>query len=398
MSDFFIGRQPVYDRELQTYAYELSAIPDHEHGDHPAHQIDDSQFIINAFLEIGLDRLARNHYAVISLNEQLINNGIILSLPSNRMILKIPAGIKVDNHITQSIDALNKKGFIVSLDNYLQHPQLEALSSHARIINLDIKELDHRTITKHAKQLKKRPVILCASNVSTHEDYELCRDLEIDYFQGYFLSRPKMISGESLDANQLSIMKLLAILHNPETDTDTIDDIISKDISLSYKILKLINSAFFTLSTKIDSIHHAIVMLGRKQLCSWASIMALTSLDNKPSEQVQNAMIRAKSCELLAEKSGLDHSDSFFTVGMFSALDLLMDHELEELITPLPLADNITAALLQHQGEMGDALNCALAQETADWENIRFQSLTANELSGINIAAIQWTAEVLNSI
>jgi len=139
-------------------------------------------------------------------------------------------------------------------------------------------------------------------------------------------------------------------------------------------------------------------MLGRKQLCTWASMMALSGMDNKPREQVRISMVRARSCELLAEKANLKPADSFFTVGMFSSLDLLMDRSLEELISPLPLADNIIAALLNREGDLGDAINCTLAQEEGDWINIRFADLSMDDLSDINIDAINWAEDVLNSI
>ena len=198
--------------------------------------------------------------------------------------------------------------------------------------------------------------------------------------------------------NQMTIMNLLSIMHNPETDIDTIDDVISKDVSLSYKILKLINSAFFTRANEIESIRHAIVMLGRKQLCSWASMMALTGLNDKPQEQVRIAMIRAKSCELLAEHAQLTALDSFFTVGMFSALDLLMDQSLENLITPLPLTDNIINALLNREGKFGAALKCSLAQETSDWDNAQFEQLDEQQLASIHMTALNWADEVLKTL
>jgi len=139
-------------------------------------------------------------------------------------------------------------------------------------------------------------------------------------------------------------------------------------------------------------------MLGRKQLCTWASMMALSGMDNKPREQIRISMIRARSCELLAEKAGLKPADSFFTVGMFSSLDLLMDRSLEELIAPLPLADNVIAALLNREGDLGEAINCTLAQEEGDWMNIRFADLSPEDLSDINIEAINWAEDVLNNI
>ena len=314
------------------------------------------------------------------------------------MILKIPSYVNVTNKLIDGVEKLAEAGFKLALDNYLQHPPLQALSSLASIIDINIENLKTSEIRAHLKILKKLHPIILADHVKTHEEYETCRDVGVDYIQGYFLNRPKIITGQSLDSNRMSIINLLSTLYSPDTDTETIVDVISKDIALSYKILQLMNSAFFSRSTKIDSIQHAIVMLGRKQLCTWASMTALTGMDDKPREQVRISMIRARSCELLAEKARLEQPDSFFTVGMFSSLDLLMDRSLEELINPLPLADNVVAALLNREGDLGDALNCTLSQEQEDWVNIRFANLSQEDLSDVNIEAINWAEDVLNNI
>jgi len=399
MAEIFVGRQPIYTQDLDVYAYELMP---HLPGDNSDKSIEadkaTSQVIINAFMEIGIDKLVGKKTAFITLTEHFLQSDYELPLPADRVILKIPAYVNVSPEVIAGTERLANSGFKLALDNYLQHPQLQPLASMASVIDINIENLAETEIAAHLKILKKLHPIILADHVKTHDEYETCRNVGVDYIQGYFLNRPRIVRGESLDSNQMSIINLLSTLHNPDTDTDTIVDVISKDVALSYKMLQLMNSAFFSRSTKIDSIQHATVMLGRKQLCTWASMMALSGMDDKPREQVRISMVRARSCELLAEKAGLKQTDTFFTVGMFSSLDLLMDKSLEDLISPLPLADNITAALLNREGELGDALNCTLAQEEGDWVNIRFAELTTDDLSDVNIEAINWAEDVLNSI
>jgi len=399
MAEIFVGRQPIYTRDLDVYAYELMSHPVNQSD---ADNIDSdkatSQVIINAFMEIGIDKLVGNKIAFLTLTEHFLQSDYELPLPADRVILKIPAYVNITEEVIAGAKRLTEAGFKLALDNYLQHPSLQPLASMASIIDINIENLPAAEIRDHLKVLKKLHPIILADHVKTHDEYDTCREVGVDYIQGYFLNRPRIVSGESLDSNQMSIINLLSTLHNPETDTDTIVDVISKDVALSYKILQLMNSAFFSRSTKIESIQHATVMLGRKQLCTWASMMALSGMDDKPREQVRISMVRARSCELLAEKAGMKQTDSFFTVGMFSSLDLLMNRSLEELISPLPLADNITAALLNREGELGNALNCTLAQEEGDWINIRFADLSTDDLSDVNIEAINWAEDVLNSI
>lgn len=399
MAEIFVGRQPIYTRDLDIYAYELMS---HTAIDDNAESIEadmaTSQVIINAFMEIGIDKLVGKKTAFITLTEHFLKSDYELPLPTDRVILKIPSYINVTDDLIKGTKRLADAGFKLALDNYLQHPALQALASMASVIDINIENLSITEIRAHLKILKKLHPIILADHVKDHDAYDICREVGVDYIQGYFLNRPRIISGEAINSNQMSIINLLSILHNPETDTDTVVDTISKDVALSYKILQLMNSAFFSRSSKIDSIQHAIVMLGRKQLCSWASMLTLSGMDNKPREQVRISMIRARSCELLAQKANLKPTDSFFTVGMFSSLDLLMDRSLEDLISPLPLADNVAAALLNREGDLGEAINCTLAQEEGDWINIRFADLSTEALTDINIEAINWADDVLNNI
>ena len=400
MSEIHVGRQPIYNRDLEIYAYELMSHgqEDVTPGNAALADKTTSQVIINAFMEIGIDNIVGKNIAFLKLAERFLNTDAPLPLPNTKVILKIPGYINVDSAVIAGAARLAKAGFKLALDNYLVHPHLQPLANMATMIDMNIESLDKPTLAAYIKILKKLHPLVLVDYVKTYAEYEYCRDHGVDYFQGYFLSRPRIVSSEALATNKMSIMNLMATLHNPDTETDVIEQVITRDVSLSYKILKMINSAFFNAPKKIDSIRHAVMMLGRKQLCIWASMMALTGMDDKPREQVRLAMIRAKACELLAQKAGLKPLDSYFTVGMFSALDILMDRTLEDLIIPLPLTHNITAALLNREGELGAALNCVLAQETADWLNIRFAKLATNDLTATNIESIQWAEEVLNSL
>jgi len=398
MAEIFVGRQPIYTRDLEVYAYELMPHLTSDTEEAQSADTKTSQVIINSFMEIGIDKLVGKKIAFLTLTEHFLLSDYELPLPTDRVILKIPSNIGITPELVSGVENLTKAGFKLAIDNYLQYPELQALASMASIIDINIEGLSDAEIRAHLRMLKKLNPIVLADHVSTHEQYEICRDAGADYFQGYFLNRPRIVKGESLDSNQMSVINLLSTLHNPETDTDTIVNVISKDISLSYKLVQLMNSAFFSRNSKIDSIQHATVMLGRKQLCTWASMMVLSGMDDKPREQVRISMIRARSCELLATKAELPNADVFFTVGMFSSLDLLLNQSLEDLISPLPLADNISAALLNREGELGEALNCTLAQEQGDWVNTRFANLTAEDLSDVNIEAINWAEDVLNNI
>lgn len=261
MAEIFVGRQPIYTRDLDVYAYELmphhlDAATQDASQSHPNDNLNadqaTSQVIINAFMEIGIDQLVGSKMAFITLTEHFLESDYELPLPSDKVILKIPSYVNVTPELIAGCERLTSAGFKLALDNYLKHPALQPLANLASIIDFNIQQLKSAEIKAHLKMLKRLNPIVLADHVESHDEYEICRDAGADYIQGYFLNRPRIIGGESLDSNQMSVINLLSTLHNPETDIETIVDVISRDVALSYKLLQLMNSAFFSRSSKIE--------------------------------------------------------------------------------------------------------------------------------------------------
>ena len=250
----------------------------------------------------------------------------------------------------------------------------------------------------YLKKLRKLKKPLLALKVESLAEYEAYRDLGFSYFQGYFLSRPRTLKATKLSENKIAVVNLIRAIYDINTDNAEIIRLISEDITLSYKLLKLINSPLFGLRTKIDSIKHAVVLLGRKTLRTWVSMLALSTIDDRPIEITKIAMTRAKMCELLAEQAGLDSKESYFTVGIFSALDILMDVPLNKAVDSLPLSDAVRSALLKREGRMGEALCCTLAYEQSNWSNVSFHGLSTKQVIESYIQAVEWASKVMVSI
>ena len=401
MSDIYVGRQPIYNSNLGIYGYELLF----RAGVGNAATMGDlsadgatSTTIINSFLEIGLDKLVGKGFAFINLTEQFLLVEDALPISPEQVVLEVLEDIPVNAQLLKAMERLKKAGFIVALDDYIFNPSHKPLVALADIIKIDIMQLSQKELIQHVKILKKFKAKLLAEKVETLDEFEFCQKLGFDYFQGYFLSRPRIIKSTSLPTNKLAVLNLLSILQNPDSELEELEEAISFDVSISYKILKLINSAFFNFTRKVESIKHAIVILGRNQLRSWASMLALSKMDDRPSEMIHLAMTRAKMCEILADKARLKPQDTFFTVGLFSALDILMERDIAEVIEPLPLSQDVVDALLNKQGVMGEALKCVLAYELSDFDNAKFQNLEANDLFVANVEAVSWANMVIETL
>ena len=395
MSEIFIGRQPIYDRKLGVYAYELlfraadmntATITD---GDKAT-----SDVIINTFLEIGLDNIVGDRLAFINLTRSFFVNEHSISLPKDRVALELLEDIEADDEVVAGVKRLSDQGYTIALDDFIYHESLKPLVQLADIIKIDIMALDRDEVRDHVQALREHPPLLLAEKVETQEEFDYCMELGFDYFQGYFFAQPKVIRGQRLPNNRLAILKLLSQLQDPDISPQQLEDLIAQDVAFSYRILRYVNSASFAMPRTIESIQQAVVFLGLQSIKSWTTLLAMSQVDNKPAELVITALVRAKMAEELAKAQKADRPDSFFTVGLFSALDALMDNTMEEILTQLPLADHISDALLHRKGLHGEVLSSVLAYERGQWDRIPATRLKRSRIRDCYLTAVQWAADI----
>ena len=399
MQDIFVGRQPIYDRDLNVVAYELLFRSGTENragpldGDQAT-----SQVILNAFVEIGLDRVVGACPAYVNLTRNLLLDDESLPLPPERAVLEVLEDVPVDAALLQALGRLRARGYTIALDDFVLDPGREALLEHARIVKLDLQRLTAPELDAHITALRPYDLTLLAEKVETHAELEQCRALGFEYFQGYFFSRPKIVTGQRIPANRLTILQLLAELQNPHIEVEELEQLIRRDVALSYRLLRYINSAFFALPREVDSIRQAVIYLGLKAIRTWATLIALSGIDDKPHELMTTAMVRAKMCELLAEARKLPVRESCFTAGLFSALDALMDMPMESVVESLPLSAEITGALLGREGTIGRTLTQVLDYEQARWQHMDRADLSAAQLTDIYLQAVEWAQEVTRAL
>ena len=400
MSNIFIGRQAIYDRKQGVYAYELlfrSAqqrnVADIVDGDKAT-----SNVIVNTFMEIGLEKIVGDKLAFINLTRTFFVDENTISLPRDRVVLELLEDIEADEAVVAGVTRLRQQGYSIALDDFIYHESLQPLVELADIIKIDIMALNHDEIRDHVTRLRKPSLRLLAEKVETRDEYDFCRELGFDYFQGYFFAQPKIIQGRRLPNNRLAILKLLSQLQDPDITPEELENLIVQDVTLSFKILRYVNSAAVALSRKIDSIRQAVVILGMATIRSWTTLLAMSQIDDKPTELVIIAMIRAKMAENMARARKEPDPDVYFTVGLFSALDALMDNSMEEILTQLPLADHITEALLHHRGAHGKTLSCVLAYERGEWENIHSEALGSTAIRDAYLSAVQWANDICQAL
>lgn len=396
MTEIFIGRQPIFNQQMQIFAYELlfrgNASTD------TANVIDGdsatSQVMINALVDIGLNNIVGPHPAFINLTRMFVTNPDLVILPPGDTVLEILEDIEPNEQIVNALNVLKQQGHTIALDDFVYDHKFHEFIDLADIIKIDVMTLDNETVETHAKQLKTLGKKLLAEKVETYVEFEWLKGLGFDYYQGYFFARPALISGKTITANQINLLMLIAEINNPEVEIEQLSKIIGSDVSLSHKLLKFINSPISGLRTEVDSIKQAVVLLGMTTIRNWATVMALANGSGKPIELSKSALVRGRCCELLATAARLPKPESCFTVGLFSTLDAMLDQPLDILLSELPLAQSAKLALLRGDGEFGQALGCTLAMERNEESMQGYYNLSVAELGGIYLQALQWADEM----
>jgi EAL and modified HD-GYP domain-containing signal transduction protein len=392
MSDVFVARQAIFDRDLNVVGYELlyrrAAEDDRavfDDADRVSYQV-----VLSSFLDIGLDQIVGETPAFLNLTRGFFLASGNVPFPKDRVVLELLEDVKVDALLIEKLQGYTRQGYRLALDDFVYRPELEPLLELADIVKLDVLAHDLDGLERQVDLLRPFDVMLLAEKVETPEQYDRCADLGFDFFQGFFLCRPKVLRGQQVPANRLSILRLLAKLQDPQVELDVLDRIIREDLSLSYKLLRLINSAFYGMSTRIESIRQTLVLLGLQRIRAWVGLLTLAGLEDKPHELVLASMVRAKMCERLAELMGRPAADVYFTVGMFSMLDALLDLPMTEVLESLPLSEDIQSALLDHVGPLGEVLECVVAYERGQWDRVAGSGLPAGRIRDAYLGALDW--------
>ena len=399
-STAFVGRQPLFDRRLDVVGYEILF----RGGPVPNRAIisDENQatsnVILNMFTDIDLEEILGGKRALINLTRGLILEGIPTLLPPERVIVEVVETSAVDDRLIEALHRLRSQGYTIALDDWISFSKLRPLLPVADIVKIDIQAFDAKRLVAEVGWLKSFGVQLVAEKVQTYAELRRCRELDFDYFQGFFLSRPQVLKRTAVPPNQIDTLELITQMQDPDVAIEDLAAIIRRDVALSYKLLRIVNSAYYSLPRHVDSIKDAIVLLGTRQIGSWVSLINLAQIARKPKELTITALVRARMCELAAAVSGRADTDAFYTVGLFSVLDALLDVSIDTALEALPLSPDIHAAVARREGVMGETLAGVIAYEQADWDNAKCPGIDDAELAAIFRDAVVASDEMWSRI
>jgi EAL and modified HD-GYP domain-containing signal transduction protein len=397
------ARQPIFDRQLEVIAYELlfrsndaTDITKFD-GDHAS-----SHVIYYAFAEQNVTDVIGSRQAFINFTRNLLVSPP--PLPPTQLVIEVLENVQADQAVIEGLRHLKAAGYQIALDDFFLTKNTRALLEFATIVKIDVLALSDEEVQTHIDFLQSYDVKLLAEKVETYEMLERCKEQGFHYFQGYFLSRPQVIEGVKITDNKSAILELLGTLANPMADFDDVVETIAKDPQLSYKVLKLVNSASVGLKREINSLSHAVAMLGLTQIRNWAIFLLLTSSDEKPRELCALSLTRAKWCEILGTRLyGRALGEMGFTTGLLSNLDAFLDMPMDQLVARLHFAEQVRSALTEHRGKLGSILQLAILHEQGRWQDMDWTFLKEHELSEEELnktytSAVTWAEHMLQSV
>jgi len=393
--DIFVGRQPIYGRRLELYAYELLYRGgDVDYADFTEGDRATSEVLLSTFSEFGLERIVGGHLAFINLTRGFIVGEYPLPVPRTRVVLEVLEEVEPDEEVIEGLQRLRRRGFKIALDDFVYRPECEPMLAQADIVKVDILGLPPEEIQKRFDQLSPRGLKLLAEKIETREQFTQCREMGFDYFQGYFLAKPNVVAGSTVPANGYNLLRLMAEFHDPQVDPARIVAIISQDVGLSYRLLRHASESTQGAPRRVSSIEEAVQHLGLATVRSLASLFLLASAEEPPHELLVTAMLRARMCELLARAQGMVDGTVHFAAGLLSTLDAVLGLPMEHALRKLPLSAELSEALLDGRGPIGEALRCTLAYERGDWAAVRCSGLSRQAIKQAFLDAVLWVERV----
>lgn len=363
-----VGRQAIFDRDLNVYAYELLYRGTPSANSEFDGDVATSSTLLNSFMNIGIDRLTGGRPAFINLTRSFFTEFPSIPFDKDQVVLEILEDIPVDEKLIQAVKNLHEQGYQVAIDDYLFESKWQPLLPYVSLIKVEIREQDLPNMEQLLAPLKQRSIKLLAEKVETHEQFRTLHQAGFDLFQGYFFARPDIVQENNLEENRAVLLNLLAKVNNPSAEIADISDLISQDPALSFKVLRFINSPAVGLRKEIDSIHQAVVLLGLARIRAWATLFSLAGEIEKPAELLNLGLFRANLCEKLCRLSNPAGADTAYTVGLLSILDGMLSMPMDKLLADLPLPQEIAEAISQQQGPFGELLSMAIQMEKGHFQ------------------------------
>lgn len=404
--NIFIARQPIFTDSLDVYGYELFYRHNNSlnMADFDDGNVASSSVIVNSLMLLGLDKISESKLSFINFTEDLIKEEMPTIFCPESLIIEILEDIVPDDNFITACLNLKKQGYKFALDDYVLRNFNALLLSIVDIVKVDFLQTTVHERRKIGEQLKPFKVQLLAEKIETHEEFEEAKEFGYSYFQGYFFEKPQILENKEIEESIQTYIRILNELNKSDPEFINITKVIEKDVSLAFKVLKLVNSPAFSARSRVTSINQALVRLGFREIRKVVSILMLRNINpDKPEELVRTALVRAKFAEFISlALNKKSRASEFFMLGLFSVIDALMDQPMEIVLKNLPIEDDLKDALNDENNLFKEVLDIIKLYERGYWEVIARRSIAIGLddmiLPTLYLNAVSWSNETVSNI
>jgi len=393
MGNIYVARQPIFDSKMKLYGYELFYRRSERNLFEGADDdMATASLLANSFF-MGFDELTSGTLGFINFSQNMILSDAPHLLSPEQLVIEVVERAEITPELVEACTQLKSAGYTLAIDNFTDDPAQQALLGIADIVKVDFSATP---LPDQALMIRKyKNVRFAAIKVETAEEFRQACSLGYSLFQGYFFNRPVMIGAKEIGTLNSSLLEIIQLLGTPDPDYSELASIIERDVELSYKLLRITNSA-------ISSIQHALVQIGLMELKRWVHLLLVKGLKSaENAELIRLSLIRGKMMALLADAAGNRRGEpEHFITGLFSSIDDLLDEPMDKVLARLPLTDTVKGALLGEPGPMRVALDAVLAFEHADWDTvdayIELTGMDEDALTPIYLDALRWQMTLEN--
>lgn len=399
----FVARQPIFDKNSRTLAYELLYRSNSKNNCYDGDDADKAtlEVIRNSYFIIGIDKVAGGKKVFINFTENLLNLDIISFMPPKTTVIEILESVEPSEELEEKCLNIKNKGYKIALDDFVFSSKYINLIKYANLIKVDFKKSKLHKNKKVMKKIREMGIKLIAEKLETAEDYKEAVDNCYDYFQGYYFCKPSILSSKEVPEYKLNYLKILREINSDSINLDRLEEIIKKDLSISFKLLKYINSAGFYLRGKVTSMKQALALLGEKEVLKWLYMNCIKAIgSDTPDEMVNYSLIRAKFAELTAEKAGLpDESFYAYLTGLLSMMDSILCTPLNKILDDIFVPDEVKEVLCgSSKSKLRAIFNLIISYEKAEWDKVELYSKILNvdsrHIPDLYVESIKWLKEI----
>ena len=404
---FYLGRQPILDRGQEIVGYELlfrSAGLDYAEFD--SYSQASASVITNALSAFGIQEVLGGKFGFINVHLDLLLSEMLELLPVEQSVLELLEFIKIDEQVVERCRDLKLLGFQLALDDHEYSPDYADIYGVIDIVKIDILAIKSDLLPGIIEQLRRWPVRILAEKVETVEQFDACFGMGFDLFQGYFFERPVVLNKKKIDTSGLAMLKLLQQLTMDAT-IDEIEQTFKANPSMSYNLLRLVNSVAHGTREKIKTLRHAITMLGTSHIRRWIQLSLFAGNDSRGINNplLEMAAVRGRLMEILViqkerERDLAEQSEEAFMIGILSLLDVLFETPMSVIVESLNLTEEVSGALLSREGMLGRLLCLAERLEVTDFEAVspllHECNITLDQLLTAQLEAFNWRAKVMS--